>query len=404
MKHLFKSVPLSIILTTILVAFYCDIKTINAYLVPGADGSEGGPMAMLYLFSVVCIFVLGIFYNSSRLKSISRQSIFLLIYLALFYIITDTLIGHPYTKILFFGVFTIVSFLIPSMTQIEPQLFLKAIMVLSVPAVVKVDEIFVYLGYYDDHISMGISYAFLTPVLASIIYLFTYFLKESVGQKIITLILVAVNAVFGYYLISFGSRGPVFAIMATIFYMLVVKHDEDRNCIILKRKLFYMVLISVVLMVFFLTPILTGLQSILESQGITLHFIDKFLINDAGGDITNGRNDLADLTIKGFLNNPIIGHGLDQFYNNTGIVYPHNFILQIMYDGGILFMLVLGIPLWKGIKNIISFCTYDEFVFISALLFTSVPGALFSGNLWANGPLWMFFGALLCKSLTYKAE
>ena len=84
--------------------------------------------------------------------------------------------------------------------------------------------------------------------------------------------------------------------------------------------------------------------------------------------------------------------------NNLGFVYPHNFLLQLLYDGGILLTIPVIYLVVGGILNWYKFCSEDEFTVISALLLMSVPGALFSGNLWENNRLWLSFAALIVFS------
>lgn len=398
-------IPILVLISTALVAFFCDIKTINAYLAPMSDEDTGGPMAMLYLISVIAIFFFGIFFLKKR-EAIPINGIFLISYICLFYIFTALFIAPPHTDILFFGVFTISSFLIPFVITIDTRWFLKFLMLFSVPAILKVNEIFVFVYSYADVLSMGTCYAFLTPILATIIYLFTFFKNESLFQKIVTIVLSIVNGVFASYLITFGSRGPVFAIIVTILYMTVVKYNHESGKIELKKGRMFIYLLAAIIIGISFIPLLVEIQNVLSQSDISLNFINKFINKFEAGSISNGRDEVLELAWNDIKNNPIFGMGFDQYFNNHGTIapYPHNFLVQILYDGGLLFFFIMIIPLWKSIKTIIASCSYDDFILFSALFFTSVPRAMFSGNLWSNGPLWMFFGALLCKTLAYNSN
>lgn len=394
---------LAVLLSTLFLAVFCDIKAINSYLVASADEmgeTESGPMAMLYLISAVGAFVTGVLSNQMKGRRISSAVTFILVWVTLFYFVTLFFIAPPYTRLVFFMVFTLVSFALPYITQIDGRLFLRFSMLLALPAVFRVNEIFQFSEYYDS-ISMGQSYAFLFPVVTAIVYFFIYFRDDSVTWKIISILLFVVNGVYAYYLVFFGSRGPVFAMLAVVLFLLVFKPSDNNVGIKTKKGGFAIVgTVAVVVAISFVT-LISVFQDLLANYGISLYFLDKFLDLESGGDITNGRQAIYALAFSDIAQHPFLGMGFDQFFNNhgntTGIAYPHNFIIQILYDGGIVLLLVLGIPIIKGLKRVWKTCTLNEYAVVTALAFSAVPRALFSGDLWQNGPLWMLFGILLCK-------
>ena len=392
-------VPFSIILSTVFIAVFCDIKTINSYLVAGIVDEDSGPMALLYMVSAIGAFFSGILFSQWKGRKFSKPLLFIIIWVTLFYLITNSFIGRPFTTFIFFAVLTLVSFLLPSITQINARLFLRLSMILSIPAVFRIDDIFVF-ARYSDTISMGQSYAFLFPVVASIVYLFVYFKDDSFLWKVISIVLFLVNGVYAYYLVFFGSRGPVFALISLVFFLLVFRHSEEENRIRSGKGRFAIATTFAIVVLFSFVTLMSFLQDVMGDYGISLGFVDKFLSLGDKGDMSNGRQDLFAISFADIIRNPIFGMGFDQFYNNhgnNGLAYPHNFIIQILYDGGIVLFLVLGIPIWKGLKKVWKSCSKDEYAVVVALAFGSIPRALFSGDLWQNGPLWMFFGILLCE-------
>lgn len=398
-----RAIPLSIFFSTVFIAVFCDIKAINSYLVAGAGEmteSESGPMAMLYLISAVGAFVTGILSYQWRGRKIPASATFILAWVTLFYFITLFFFAPPYTGLVFFVALTLVSFALPYITQIDGKTFLRSSMLLALPAVFRVNEIFQFSEYYDS-ISMGQSYAFLFPVVAAIVYFFIYFRYDSTIWKIISIILIVVSGVYAYYLVFFGSRGPVFAMLAVVLFLLVFRPSESGVGIKTKKRGFAFVgTVAVVVVISFVT-LISVLQDVLADYGISLYFLDKFLDLESSGDMTNGRQAIYALAFSDIAQHPFLGMGFDQFFNNhgniTGIAYPHNFIIQILYDGGIVLLLVLGIPIIKGLKRVWKTCTLNEYAVVTALAFSAVPRALFSGDLWQNGPLWMLFGIVLCR-------
>jgi O-antigen ligase len=118
-------------------------------------------------------------------------------------------------------------------------------------------------------------------------------------------------------------------------------------------------------------------------------------------DVTSGRDVIFKLTTLAISQNPLLGYGIDQFENNTGIVYPHNFILQLLYDGGLVLTFLVIFPVIRGIVKLFKTCSYNEFIVFVALFFASVPGGLLSGDLWTMVTLWVFFGAVFSKQFVY---
>ena len=160
--------------------------------------------------------------------------------------------------------------------------------------------------------------------------------------------------------------------------------------------------VAVVFSLFAFVTLISTIQQYLVIRGISLNFIDKIIFMEQSGDISNGRELLYANTINEILEKPFFGWGCDQFYTHHDLNYPHNFILQILYDGGLLLFFILAIPLWYGLKRFWRSCSTDEYAVFVALLFSGLFGSLFSGNLWAGASLWLLFGSLLSKSFVYN--
>ena len=142
----------------------------------------------------------------------------------------------------------------------------------------------------------------------------------------------------------------------------------------------------------------------MESYDISLNVIDKFLDMGARGDMSNGRKDIDVFAWKGIWQSPILGHGIAQFERNTGIIYPHHFIIQMIYDGGFILTILVLTPIILSAINKIKKANHDEIICLIFLFFCSVPGALFSGDLWNSNVLWIFFGFVLSKHSIYKMK
>ena len=384
------------ILMSFLVAAFLDIKTINAYMAKGAE--EGGYMAKLYLLVIGGILLLLLY--KKNVKKLPRTSFFISAFLCISYLLTMVVYGSPRVSPIFFIVFTISSFIIPFLVEINARFMLKMMMVLSAPAILYINQIFTFQSLYMETISMGICYAFLTPIIASIVYMSCYFSNESFVQKIISLVLFAINIVFLLYLFLYGSRGPLVAVFSLIIILLLAKVSENGKGIVFnKRRIRFCILVSIILIGLGFA-VFHSLNDFFTSRGINVRFIEKMLITEDAGDVSNGRNKLYEMAFSDFCQSPIWGRGVDRFSANHQVEsYPHNFILQILSDGGLLLFLILFVPIIKRVRYLMKSCNIDRFAILLMLFFASVPGAMFSGDLWECSNLWFLFGALLSNRL-----
>lgn len=91
----------------------------------------------------------------------------------------------------------------------------------------------------------------------------------------------------------------------------------------------------------------------------------------------------------------LFGHGISTFAANTGMAYPHNFLLQLLYDGGFLLFCPVAIPLvWYAVGTLRR-CNRSTWMLFLLLFCSAVIRALFSADLWKQELLWFSFGILL---------
>lgn len=379
-----------------LVATFLDIKTINAYLTKGAE--EGGYMAILYLLAIGGVLLLLLFKNN--VKTLPSVSLFIPVFLCVSYLFTTVVYGPPRVSLVFFGVFTIASFLIPFVVEVNVRYTLKLMMALSAPAILWLNQIFAFQAFYMDTISMGLCYAFLTPIVASIVYMFCFFRSESFIQKIISICLFIINIVFLLYLFLYGSRGPILAAFSLFIVLLVIRVPVGGVGITYSKKRIRLCIVAAIIIIGMGFSIFYSLSDFFTSKGINVYFIEKMIISEDAGDVSNGRTQLYEWAFSDFCQSPFWGRGVDRFSANHQVEsYPHNFILQILSDGGLLLFFILFVPMIKRIRYLIKSCNVDRFAILITLFFASVPGAMFSGDLWESCNLWFLFGALLSNRL-----
>ena len=126
----------------------------------------------------------------------------------------------------------------------------------------------------------------------------------------------------------------------------------------------------------------------------------EFISNTiAEGDRIRERN--IDIALAIFMSNPIVGVGLGGFHYVSGIIYPHNFFLELLSETGLigttLAMLLLFLPLSRCGQGLLHINASNQFIFL-ILLGTAVR-VMFSSDLTESIEL---FSAVFAISVSKK--
>lgn len=227
----------------------------------------------------------------------------------------------------------------------------------------------------------------------TLVFVITGFLLAVSDDKWLVRILSGITALL-YLLIAFtyGARGALLSVVVFVLLFWIIR--SNTKAIMNKR---IVISIAGVLIAFLLfAPIVEVTFHFLESHNIEARAIervyDKVSDNES---MSASRGILYKKALSGFVDSPIWGHGIGSFDNYSG-VYPHNIILQLMYEGGIILTVPLLVLLIKGFMMIFSFgyqLSYRKFLL---LLFCSGIVELFlSSHLWMSICLWLFYGQVL---------
>lgn len=337
-------------------------------------------MAIIILIEIFISTILG------RTFILNKISIGIVTIVSILYIFSiNNFSLYSYSLIQFGFYFLVPAYILFQRLNIEDVI--KYIIYLSYPMVLKINDMVsvtnVGLGQGD----MYNIYAMVPFILASIVH-FIHFRKHSTIMVKIGYILniyyflsVALSAVRGYFLV-----------FIFYFFLELLRFLKAR---ISKRKYYSFVVLVLFIAIsgsLFLTEILAwGLNILQPIIGDDVSFIVKMSILLDKGDITNGRISLWQNAIECFMESPFWGHGFGGFYLwNPVYPYPHNFVLQLLTDGGILFGFIPIVVILVGLICIFSGKLekegYEGILFLSAL---SIPQLSLSGDIWKSAPLWM---------------
>lgn len=396
--------PLSIWLSSVFLAFFVDIKAINRILVYGGyvNVDEGGLMGPLYSLTVTVLFLL-VIVNIRRISFIggAKTALILSCGLFLFYIFTFYFIGQPYTPLVMFVMMTIVSMLLPSFLIIDTQLFLKATMLfplLGIPNLLHIFEVDSVASWRG--ISMDVSYGFLISIISATTYVFGYVRYESIKERIVSYIGIIGNTYIFFYVLLYGSRAPILCIILAILFLYVFYYDKGHVSTNMVRL--HIVIVSFIILLVSGFSAISLFNKYFQEIGIDIKALTKIISLAEDGDVSNGRSGLNSLTWNYIMDSPVWGYGIDRYDAMTSKMYPHNFLLQLLFDGGIILFLFVLIPIWTYLNKLWNKCTREQFYLIVMLFFSSVPGALFSQNMWQIIPLWVCFGAILHTNTVHR--
>lgn len=351
-------------------------------------------MGLMYMILVIGLVLTGIGRQTKYITNSIFNYVGISLLCIIWYIFTITFIGNPSVSIQHFCIFTIAAFLLPGIVNIDTRIFLLSLLIIPSIGILYFDQIILNSISEEGVLSMGKCYAMLVPVLANIVYLRFFFKKEKIFMRILILPFTIINIFYLMQITIFGSRGPILCAFLLFVACLIIEVTVEGHIKIHKERMF-VILIGIIVLIFFFIPILQTVSDFLQNYDVHINFVDKFLRLNSIGDIDNGRRLISAMTIKGFFEAPLLGHGIAQFENNTGESYPHNFLLQMLYDGGIVLTGGILIPICRSIIKKIRNVNSQEAICLILLFFASVPGAMFSGDLWNTEILWLFFGFVL---------
>lgn len=373
------------IITSLLISF----KILNYSLITMTKSTEKGFLNIIFLIIAVVALTLYIikFLKNIRKKwvvSISFLGLMLIFIVVLLYFMSISKTSLSISELL---IYFVLSFFIGFNGKINISRVLTFIMLISLIAIPCFNELFVVQWY--GSVNMDISYAFLPPITAAIVHVIYYFKEKK--HRAIYLLLYGINAFYLSQILLYGERGTIFCILVSIALCWIITFDKNK--IFEKRKL--SIKLIIISAVFFFTILFYKniLSFIVEVFNINSYAINKFL-DLSSVDVSNGRFTIYSTALKAFVKSPIIGNGISVFYYYTGELYPHNLIIQLLYDGGIVLFSSFVVIFIVGTREVYSTKNKNKIVSWVYFLPISVIYLLFSNNIWVVPSMWIFMGYL----------
>lgn len=372
------------IIPSILVAVLINMKLISQSLVIYTGANDG-------FFAVILEVSLAVFLLTKlwqlirkRKATISAKSLIVIVYVAI--ISLWFLLSSHVTQSNFVGLISFVIF--PSVLVAVSDLDFSTIAILSMLLSVLALPVSSQMIILDARRSIGmdVAYAFIPSIISAIIHFF--WCRKEVTKWSYLLYIAPIY--YSYNLILYGVRGPIVCIVVAFILALYFSPYSPK---ISFNKIAFTILIGSV--VLFFNDILLGLKDILDRNGISWYFLNKTVSLAAAGNVLHGRDNLIKLSWDGFLNSFMWGNGMNSFMHYTGYEYPHNFILQFLFEGGLIIFGLFAVLLYSGTKSMIVNKNAKQYGLYILLFSISVPYMLMSSNPWNSPLLWIYIGYLL---------
>ena len=381
--------------------------------VVGAMGDVLLPIDLPLQAVIVSIAALWIVYCFFRYKQWKQGlgtflSYLLAALLLIGYGLTVVLKGWPTVSLCVFGAAVVIPLLLPQAAEPDTHLLVKLTMLIPLPVIFLIAKMME--ATESPSFWLGMSLSFVPSVIAAMIIAVIFIRHENRWQQIISAIGILGNIILFAYMVRYGSRGPYLAVLLMISFLPAISIDRlligswASNAFQWLRGLRFLGTYTFGIL---LAAFVVGLSWMFYQMDWEVSVMAKFVKAIEQGDISNGRFEIWLASLRGFCAEPIWGHGIGQISRDLSYVHPHNSVVQLLYDGGLLLLALVLIPTCciairflrlrtKSLQHIMLV------VLLIFLFFISVPNSMLSGDLWSNSRVWLLVG--FCLSLYDENE
>lgn len=387
MKHLF-----------FLIALFANILYVNISAFWGVLSIEGSN-TIYKIYCIVVFFVFLFFYTKQYFNKKIYRNHFISILILVFYIICGVLSGYandvttlcliayclPATGIaVFYAENQCINKLVKWIDVFLPVLSISMLFSLRI----LLNNVLEGTSFYSQSLSYDASYCFLFYLFFLLFgkeYDRFSFFKSKI-YRIISLIMLP-------YLLSVlffsGGRGALGTIIVGVIFLLYMYKWNY------KIKPLMIFSLSIVAITFIVLLLLYLPEESIEIFTRNFNRVFSFFDTNASMDQrTSGRDGALYDAISQISQSPIIGNGLfsykDLYFKHTELTYPHNIILEVLLQGGIILLLLFSIimtRLFFKLRMIYKIKSHMIIVLIGIFSFTKL---LYSDSYMENPFFWFF--------------
>ncbi len=385
-------------LNSLIVALVILAPTLSGTLANGFGVAAG---ANLYtLIAITGLYIVKIIKQASSAIKIEwnftyKTAIILLMVLILYFFTSLTSGGkHNYSMIqlVFYSIIPI----IVTTIKFRTEYVLRYAVYMSLLTVIGLEGFLTVRWEGVGQADLGKVYSLVTALVCILFHIRYYGSKANLLLKICY--------VYGAYMflrvIMLANRGALLTLLFAIFVSFIYKFDSNDSMKMQTTKKIIIICIVIAISIAVMQNLGPIIDWVIE---VCKNLFDKvpaglikmrFYIKQ--DDISNGREDINQMLYKAIKESPIYGYGLNMFYpySNYKYTYPHNFIFQFLFEGGILFALMpIFFAIWGLVKVLVgSLKEKEKFVFPALLVCLCYPKCLVSSNMWKVTEIWLLIG------------
>lgn len=375
----------------------------------GAFNIESNANLIILIIEVFLMFAIVLKNRSKIVKGklkINLLSLYILFSILGLYFSTYLKFGFTYYNLIQLCFYCIIPFFATKM-DFKIEHVLKYNMIISFLCLISMKSLFQYEYEGINQVSMGNAYSICIPVISAIMHFVFY--RNNNHNKLFNLIYIYEGYLF-VRLLMVANRGAIVELLVTFILIYISKFNGESE----KKKVNWQYLAKIFFICFFAIFLIINLESILmslynffnEVLKIDISFLKKSSLLISKDNLSNNRNDVYSISFELIRNNFFTGHGIRTFLYYTGIPWPHNLFLQLLFDGGILFSVMpFAIILHFSYTVIFSKArkkdTYISSLFIFLMVF---PRLFISNDIWLTPYLWILISygtklLLIAKSI-----
>lgn len=344
----------------------------------------------------VLVLVIILLVNMKKIKEV-KLDLFTILYICIFIILLlfniiifgiESYVIERIMYLIVFGVIPCISFRIVIIADKKINIEKLIKFIIYIFAIMGVFLINIDFWKYEPGRRMSISYYILPLFIAIVIQAMFYDKGKTIKYKIIKyLIYIVIFYVYINFYIVFASRGALISILVCLLICFIAsKKDRD-------KKILYTILGGsiIIILLLYLGNILNAFNNILKSFNINSATIERTINLLEEENIGNGRDSLYKAAIDDIQENLLLGNGIGEFYNEYG-TYPHNIVLQLLHEGGILYMIFAMAPIIYSVYLMIfSKEISNEKKYLLIFLFSvSMVRLMISYEYWKDNYFWIY--------------
>lgn len=236
---------------------------------------------------------------------------------------------------------------------------------------------------------------------SSLMFFYAIFVER---KKIRWVLLFVFSLLFA---ITYGSRGVI--VVFSMFFLFLLY--ANRSVSLYKKIICTIILVAGVYLIIYTDIVLDIIIYAYDQLGIKTYALAKIRMMFEQGIIasSSGRETIFKNALESIKANILLGNGISCWQSNVALSheysYPHNLILQILLESGLIGLFFWLFVWYKCAKNYIYAYKYaDKRYHIILAIFISVSFGrlLVSSDIWQRSEYWITIIILLCTKLNHR--